>query len=173
LIKPNDRSLAERELRVVGEDGEQIGILTYEAARIKATEAGLDLVLVSGNTNPPVCRIMDYGKLRYEQKKKLKDQKKHQHAQKLKEVKFHVNIDEHDYQYKINHGIEFLGKGNKLRVTLMFRGREMAHKEIGFELIDRVIEDLKEHGVPEMKPKLLGRNASLTFAPIKSKGHRH
>jgi translation initiation factor IF-3 len=172
LIKPNDRSFAGREMRVVGADGEQIGIIKYEEARERAKAAELDLVLVAEKSDPPVCRIMDFGKLVYEQKKKVKDQKKHHHAQKLKEIKFHVNIDTHDYDYKINHGIEFLEKGNKLKVTIAFRGREMAHKEMGFELIKKVTEDLLEYGTAEVDPKLLGRNISVTFAPTKGHGHK-
>jgi translation initiation factor IF-3 len=112
---------------------------------------------------------MDYGKLTYEQKKNMKDQKKHVITQKLKEVKFHINIDNHDYEYKLKHGVEFLEKGAKLKVTLVFRGREMAHKEIGFELIERILKDLSIHGTAEEKPKLLGRNISVTFSPLGKK----
>jgi len=133
------------------------------------TEQGLDLVLVSDNSDPAVCRIMDYGKLRYEQKKKVKDQKKASHKTKLKEVKFRVNIEKHDYDYKINHAIEFLGKGNKVKLTLMFRGREMAHKDIGFELVTKVVEDLSAYGKAESMPKLMGRNITAVLAPISKK----
>lgn len=170
LIKPNDRSLINSELRLIGPEGEQIGVVKYDDARKMTITAGLDLVLVSDKTVPYVCRIMDFGKLRYEQKKKQKDQKRHQSAQKLKEIKFHVSIDPHDYGYKINHGIEFLGKGCKLKITLMFRGRETAHKDMGFDLIKKIVEDLKEHGVIENDPKLIGRNIIVSFAP---KGHHH
>jgi translation initiation factor IF-3 len=112
---------------------------------------------------------MDYGKLRFEQKKKIKDQKKNQHAQKLKEVKFRINIEKHDYDYKVNHALEFLGKGYKVKITLMFRGREMAHKEFGFELIKRVLADTEQHGTADNDAKLLGRNITVTLSPIK--GH--
>ncbi len=134
-----------------------------------AKEAGLNLVMVSETSNPPVCRIMDYGKLQYDRKKKIRDQKKSHHAQKLKEVKFRLRIEEHDYNYKINHAIEFLGKGYKLKTSLMFRGREMAHKDMGFGLMERVIKDLEEHGKAEAPLKLMGRNITVTFTPIKKK----
>lgn len=156
-------------MRLVGSDGEQVGIVKFEEAQKLAEEAGLDVVLVAENANPAVCRIMDFGKLVYEQKKKVKDQKKHQHAQKNKEIKFRVNIDPHDYQIKVNHAIEFFEKGYKVKVTLMFRGREMAHKEIGFEVIQKVIGDLEEYATPDSQPKLMGRNISVSFSPIK--GH--
>ena len=133
------------------------------------TELGLDLVLVSENSEISVCRIMDYGKLRYEQKKKVKDQKKSSHKTKLKEVKFRVNIEKHDYDYKINHAVEFLSKGNKVKLTLMFRGREMAHKDIGFDLITRVVEDLTEYSKSESMPKLMGRNITAVVSPLSKK----
>lgn len=169
LIKPGDVSFASREVRLIGADGEQVGVVAYENARKMAVEAKLDLVLVAEKSEPPVCRIMDYGKLTYEQKKNIKSQKKHVIAQKLKEVKFHINIDNHDYDYKLKHGIEFLEKGAKLKITLVFRGREMAHKELGFELMERIIADLAKHGTAEEKPKLLGRNISVTFSPCGKK----
>ncbi|OGV38363.1 MAG: translation initiation factor IF-3 [Lentisphaerae bacterium GWF2_45_14] len=142
----------------------------FEDARKKANEAKLDLVAVADKADPPVIRIMDHGKLVYEQKKKLREQKKHHHAQKVKEVKFHVNIDPHDYSYKINHSIEFLKEGDKLKVTLIFRGREMAHKEIGYELMNKVIQSLAEYGEADGKPKTFGRNLTVTFNPVK--GHK-
>jgi len=134
-----------------------------------ADDAGLDLVIVAEKTEPPVCRVMDFGKLQYEQKKSLRLQKKHTHVQKVKEVKFRINIDPHDYGFKIKHALEFLGEGDKVKATLMFRGREMAHKDIGFELINKVIEDIKEYGEAESTPKLLGRNIIVTFNPVTKK----
>ena len=133
------------------------------------TDQGLDLVLVSDNSDPAVCRFMDYGKLRYEQKKKVKDQKKASHKTKLKEVKFRVNIEKHDYDYKINHAKQFLSKGNKVKLTLMFRGREMAHKDIGFELVTKVVEDLAEVSKAESMPKLMGRNITAVITPLSKK----
>jgi translation initiation factor IF-3 len=173
-LTEKSRDFTGKNIRMISTDGEQEGIIKFEDGLAKGKEVGLDLVLVAEKANPPVCRLMDYGKLRFEQKKKLKDQKKNQHAQKLKEVKFRVNIEKHDYDYKVNHAIEFLGKGYKVKVTLMFRGREMAHKEFGFELIKRVIEDLKEYGVADNDAKLLGRNITANLTPVKgSKGSRH
>lgn len=169
-MKPKDRFFTSAQVRLIDADGEQVGIIDLKDAHSKAAEAGLDLVIVAESSKPPVCRIMDFGKLRYEQKKKLKDQKKHQHASKQKEIKFRVSIDTHDYDYKINHALEFLEKGYKLKITLMFRGREMAHKDIGFELIKRIIQSLEAHGVLEQEPKLMGRNISVTFTP---RGHQH
>jgi translation initiation factor IF-3 len=162
-------SLVSKEIRLIDDEGEQVGIVNYDEARKRAQAAKLDLVLVAEKSDPAVCRIMDFGKLCYEQKKVQRNQKKHVVTQKLKEVKFHVNIDEHDYGYKLKHSVEFLEKGFKLKVTLVFRGREMAHKEIGFELVERITNDLKKIGTTEDKPKLLGRNVSLTFSPIGKK----
>ena len=165
MIKAGDSTYENRQIRLISDDGEQLGILSYADARKKVTELGLDLVLVADKSDPVVCRIMDYGKLRYEQKKKIKDQKRMSHKTKLKEVKFRVNIEQHDYEYKINHAVEFLSKGNKVKLTLMFRGREMAHKDIGFELINRVIVDLTEYGNAESTAKLMGRNITVVVAP--------
>jgi len=165
LLKANDRAYADHDLRVIGADGDQLGVIKLERAAQLAKEASLDLVLVAETADPPVCRIMDFGKLCYEQKKKMKDQKKHQQAQKVKEIKFRINIDEHDYEYKINHAVEFLSKGCKLKVTLMFKGREMAHTEMGFELIKRITESLKDVGAIESPPKLLGKNINAAFNP--------
>ena len=143
--------------------------MKVEEGLAMAKEAGLNLVMVSETSNPPVCRIMDYGKLQYDRKKKIRDQRKSHHAQKLKEVKFRLRIEEHDYNYKINHAIEFLGKGYKLKASLMFRGREMAHKDMGFELMERVVKDLEEYGKAESPLKLMGRNITVTFTPLKKK----
>ena len=150
---------------MIGATGDQLGVMKLAPACQKAREAGLDLVLVAENATPPVCRIQDFGKLVYEQKKKLKDQKKNSAAQKTKEIKFRLHIDTNDYCVKIKHAKEFLADGNKLRVTLMFKGREMAHQEMGFELINRVIEDLKEDCVVDSPAKLFGKNIQISFNP--------
>lgn len=130
-----------------------------------AKQGGLNLVMVAENSDPPVCKIVDFGKLIYEQKKKDKDQRRHQHAQKHKEIKFTPSIDPHDYQIKITHAIEFLEKNYKLKATMMFRGREMAHKELGFGVMERLVKDLAAHGVPEAPPKLIGRSIIINFSP--------
>ncbi|MDD3118239.1 MAG: translation initiation factor IF-3 [Victivallales bacterium] len=172
LLKPNDRTFNDAtEVRVVGADGSQLGVLKYVEARKQAAEAGLDLVLVAEKAEPPVCRIMDFGKLQYEQKKNLRAQKKNNATQKVKEVKFRVNIDAHDYEFKIKHALEFLEKGYKLKATLMFRGREMAHKEIGFELMEKVLGDIGDFGIVDDRPKLIGRNIMATLSP--GKGAKH
>ena len=150
---------------MIGATGEQLGVMKLAPACQKAREAGLDLVLVAENATPPVCRIQDFGKLVYEQKKKLKDQKRNSAAQKTKEIKFRLHIDTNDYAVKIKHAKEFLGEGNKLRVTLMLKGREMAHQDMGFELINRVIEDLKEDSMVDSPAKLFGKNIQISFNP--------
>ena len=150
---------------MIDASGEQLGVMKLAPACQKAREAGLDLVLVAENATPPVCRIQDFGKLVYEQKKKLKDQKKNSAAQKTKEIKFRLHIDTNDYAVKIKHAKEFLGEGNKLRVTLMLKGREMAHQDMGFELINRVIEDLKEDSMVDSPAKLFGKNIQISFNP--------
>lgn len=140
-------------------------VVPYVRARELAAEAGLDLVLVSDRSTPPVVRIMNFGKLQYEQKKNLKAQRRNSAAQKLKEVKFHINIDSHDYETKLKHALDFLEKGCRLKVTLALRGREMAHQELAFELMDKVMAELAPYADADGKPKLLGRNISVNFAP--------
>ena len=125
----------------------------------------LDLVLVAETSEPPVCRIMNFGKFQYEQKKKLKDQKKNQAVQKGKEIEFRLNIADHDYEVKLNHCKEFLDEGRKLKVTLKLKGREMAHPEMGFELIGKITEDLKEAGVLDVPAKLFGKSITVSFNP--------
>ena len=169
LIREGGRLFAGREVLVIDQEGEKHGPMKVEKGLAMAKEAGLDLVMVAENADPAVCRMMDFGKLQYERKKKIRDQKKSHHAQKLKEVKFKLRIEKHDYDYKINHAIDFLKKGYKLKASIMFRGREMAHKEFGFELINTIIKDLEEYAKPEAPPKLMGRNIAVTFAPVKSK----
>jgi translation initiation factor IF-3 len=138
----------------------------------KAQEMGLDLVEVAANANPPVCRIVDFGKFKYEAAKQEKEKKNA--GSKLKEIKFRVNIDEHDYVTKMRHAEEFLDKGNKVRVQLQFRGREMAHQELGMQLMDRVKNDLVNMAHVEMQPKLLGKSVTMTLAPLPAnKRKRH
>ena len=166
-MKKGSPLISGKEILLIGEDGEQLGKITVEKAFEMAKEAGLDVVVVAENADPLVCRILDYGRLRYDQKRKLKNQKKKQHAQKMKEVKFHVNVDVHDYNYKINHAKEFLGKGYKLKLSLAFRGREAAHKAIGFEIINKAIADLEGIGLVENKPVFAGKTISVSMNPSK------
>lgn len=164
LIRVNHRIRA-REVRVInGSTGEQLGVLKLPDALRKAEEMGLDLVEVAPNANPPVCRIVDFGKYRYELAKQEKDKKSS--AGKVKEVKFRVNIDNHDYLTKIRHAEEFLDKGNKLKVQLQFRGRQMAHQELGMAVVLRVKEDLATMGHVDMEPKLVGRAINMVMSPL-------
>jgi len=168
LLKANDRAYADVDLLVIGKEGEQLGVMKLGPACAAAKAAELDLVVVAENVTPPVCKIMDFGKLCYEQKKKLKDQKKNQVAQKTKEIKFRLHIDTHDYGTKIKHATEFLEDGCKLKITITFKGRELAHTEMGFELVNKIMEDLKDAGVVDTPPKLFGKNIQMSFNP---KGH--
>lgn len=154
------------EIRVIGPDGKQIGVMPTKEALELAKNNGLDLIEISPTARPPVCRILDYGKYMYEQSKKEKENKSHQSANKLKEVKFRVRIEEHDYMTKLRRGEEFLDHGNKLKMTLMFRGREMEHKELGFDVIKRAVEDLSHVATPDAPAKLVGRNITLTMSPL-------
>jgi translation initiation factor IF-3 len=143
-------------IRCTSADGAMIGVIpTSEALRL-AGQQGLDLVEISPNADPPVCRIMDYGKFKYEQSRKEREARKHQHSTELKEIKFHANVGEHDYQTKVNHIREFLTDGLKVKVSLYFRGRENAHKELGFEVINRVLKDCTDLCTVDVAPKLIG-----------------
>lgn len=148
----------------MGSTGEQLGVMRLSDALRKAQSLDLDLVEVAPTANPPVCKIVDFGKYRYDLSKQEKDRKTS--GAKLKEIKFRVNIDEHDYLTKIRHGEEFLDKGNKVRVQLQFRGREMAHQEFGMQLMDKVKNDLAGMSQVEMEPKLAGRNITMTLSPL-------
>jgi translation initiation factor IF-3 len=141
-----------------------MGVMKLSEALRKAQELGLDVVEVSPNAQPPVCKIVDFGKFRYDISKQEKEKKTA--ATKLKEIKFRVNIDDHDYFTKIRHGEEFLDKGNKVRVQLQFRGREMAHQEFGMELMHKVKNDLAGMSQVEMEPKIAGRNVTMTLSPL-------
>lgn len=157
------------EIRCIDENGEQMGIIPTRQALIRAHEAGLDLVEISATSKPPVCRIMDHGKFKFEQEKKKKEQKKKQNIVKIKEVKFHVNVGEHDYQTKLRHTREFIEGGDRVKVSLMFRGRENAHKELGFELMQRIVADTAEYAAVEQAPKMMGRNVFMMLIPKKTK----
>lgn len=152
-------------MRLIATDNENIGLVSFEEALEKARAAGLDLVEVAGRSRPVVCRIMDYGKFMYEESKKLRESRKKHVHDKLKEIQFHPNIDEHDYQTKLNRGIAFLQKGFKVKATMFFRGREMAHRERGRVLLERVMHDTREHGHPEGPLKTIGRNITVYLAP--------
>ena len=164
-MKGNDRTVQLTNVLLIGLDGEQLGVVSYSRAKELAAEAGQDLVMVAERANPPVVRIMNFGKLCYEQKKNQKAQRKVAAAQKVKEVKFHINIDQHDYETKVKHVQDFFEKGFRVKVTLALRGREMAHQDMAYELMNRVTEELIPIADPDGKPKMMGRNITVGFTP--------
>jgi len=160
----NERIRA-REVRVIDDEGQQIGILPPFEALKRAREKNLDLVEVSPTANPPVCRIMDYGKFLYQQEKKEREAKKHQKTITVKEVKFRINVDEHDYQTKKNHVLRFLDGGDKVKATIFFRGREMTRTGLGREILERLIKDIADNGIVEFRPRQEGNTLHLILAP--------
>jgi bacterial translation initiation factor 3 (bIF-3) len=155
------------EIRLIGADGENVGVVSPRDAMAMAEEAGLDLVEISPNANPPVCKIMDFGKFKYEQQKREAEARKKQKIIEIKEVKFRPGTDIHDYEVKMKNVMKFLTNGDKVKVTLRFRGREMAHQNLGLELLNRVKEDVGEAGKVESMPKLEGRQMVMMIAPTK------
>ena len=162
-IRRNQRIRAS-EVRVIGPDGDQLGLMSSGDACQLAQRAGLDLVEVAAQARPPVCRIMDFGKYVYEQQKKTKENRST--GSKVKEVKFRVRIEQHDFLTKLRHAEEFLDKGNKVKLTLFFRGREMAHQELGYDTIRRAIADIDHIGTPDNEPRLIGRNIIVMMSPL-------
>ena len=157
-----------KEIRVVDEEAGQLGIMSPEQALAIAQEKDLDLVEVAPGANPPVCRIMNYGKFQYQKSKRAHEAKKHQKMVVLKEVKFRPKTEEHDFQFKKNHIVRFLADGNKAKATVVFRGREMTHQEIGRKLMDRLVEELKESAELERPPKMEGYALVAIFMPKKT-----
>jgi translation initiation factor IF-3 len=155
-------------VRVIDPDGEQIGILSIDQALKTAEELGLDLVEVAPMARPPVCRIMDYGKFKYEEQRKAREARKKQHQVQIKEVKMRPEIEDHDFDFKTRHARRFLEEGNKVKVTMMFRGRQMAHPEIGREVMDRVIKEIQDVGKVESPPAMEARSMTMVLAPLKS-----
>lgn len=155
-------------LRLVGESGEQLGIVSANQAQQLASEHGMDLVEIAPNADPPVCRLMDYGKFLYASAKKKQESKKKQKQITIKEIKFRPGTDTSDYEIKVRNLIKFLESGNKVKVTLRFRGREMAHQELGMDMLKRVEEDLKSSGIVEQMPKMEGRQMVMVLAPSKN-----
>jgi translation initiation factor IF-3 len=159
-----------RQVRVIDEEGNQLGIMSPHDAMREAGERSLDLVEVASKAVPPVCRIMDYGKYLYQQSKRAKESKKHQHTITVKEIKYRPKIDVHDFMYKTNHVREFLQEGDKVKVTIMFRGRELAHPEFGREILQRVVEgtkDLSQDVGDVSNTRLEGRNMSIVLTPAR------
>lgn len=157
-----------REVRVVAQDGEQLGILLTSEAQRLAEEQGLDLVEVAPNEKPPVCRIMDYGKYKYQQSKRQQQAKKKQKVISVKEIKLRPKTEEHDYQFKSQHVRRFLQDGHKVKVTVVFRGRELAHTELGRRILDRMANELEDEGAVEQTPKQEGRNLAMVLSPKSS-----
>jgi len=152
-------------VRLVDENGEQLGVVQTRDALERAQEAQLDLVEVAQNANPPVCKIMDYGKFKYQQSKKAAEARKKQKHIEIKEVKFRPGTEEHDYNVKLRNLIRFLEAGDKTKITLRFRGREMAHRDVAGALLDRIEKDLAELAVVEQRPRLEGRQVTMVMAP--------
>ena len=169
FVRINERIRA-KEIRVIDEEGQQLGILPpFEALKV-AREKGLDLVEVSPTANPPVCRIINYGKYLYQQSKREHESRKHQKSMELKEVKFRPRTSEHDFEVKRNKMVKFLQEGDKVKATIMFRGRENAHRDIGMKMMERLIQDVGENGLLEARPRQEGPNLSAVFAPNKKSG---
>ena len=162
-----NESIKAKEVRVIGPDGEQIGIMSSDNALRTAYDKGLDLILISPNAQPPVCRIADYGRYRYEQEKREKEAKKKQQVVELKEVQLSCRIEQHDFDTRVNQAKKFLSEGNKVKVVVRFKGREMAHMELGREVILKFEEALAGFGSAEKKPVLDGRFMSMIIVPIK------
>lgn len=160
----NDRIRA-REVRLIGANGEQVGIVAIAEALKQATEASLDLVEIAPQANPPVCRVMDYAKFLYAKEKQERENRQHQRQTQLKEIRFRPQIDDHDYQTKLKNLVKFLKRGNKVKVTLVFRGREMAHQEFGRRLLDRLQVDIAEVASVERAPVQEGRFVYMTLTP--------
>ena len=163
-LRANQR-IRVKEVRLIGPDGEQMGTVLTQDALQKAQELGLDLVEVASQANPPVCRIMDYSKYKYDQEKKEREARKHQKVVHLKQIKIKPNIEEHDYQVKLHHLKRFLSRGDKAKLIMIFRGREMSHIEIGKKVVDRMISDLSDVGELEKSPTKEGRSIIVNFLP--------
>lgn len=163
-----------REVRVIGLEGQALGVISLAEAISLARAKGVDLVEVAPNAVPPVCRIVDFGKYRYEQSKKDKESKKHQHANKVKELQLSPKIDANDFGVKVAHAIDFLCEDMKVKTSLRFRGREMAHQEFGFKVVNKFIENVAPYGHPDSPPKLVGRGIIVMLSPLpRNKRARH
>ena len=156
-------------MRLIQDDGEQIGIVSIDEARERAGDRGMDLVEVAAEARPPVVKMMDYGKYKYEAARSAREARKKQHTIKVKEVKFRPGIEDHDYEFKVGHARRFLEEGNKVKLTMMFRGRQVTHPEIGLQVLSRVMEDLGELGKVESQPNMEGRVMSMVVAPSNTK----
>ena len=164
-----NEEIRDKELRVIGSDGQQLGIMSARDALNLAEQKNLDLVKIAPQANPPVCKIMDYGKYRFEQAKREKEAKKNQHTVEIKEVRLSLNIDTHDFNTKLNNALKFIKHGDKVKVSIRFRGREMGHPEIGYDTMKRFAEACSEVASVEKPAKLEGRNMLMFLAPKPNK----
>ena len=154
-----------KEVRVISDDGEQFGVLSLADAIKKAEEMSVDLVELSPDASPPVCKLIDYGKFLYQKEKKDKEARKKQKIVELKEMKFRPKIDDHDFDYRIKQIREFLDEGDKVKITIRFRGRELVHAQLGFDLIEKIVAQFQDLALPEKKAKLEGKSITLVLAP--------
>lgn len=160
-----NEQIRDREIRVVDSDGSQLGVMPLQKARELAEQRNLDLVKIAPQATPPVCKIIDYGKFRFEQSKREKEQRKNQRTVEIKEVRLSLNIDTHDFETKRNHAVRFIGEGNKVKASIRFRGREMGHPELGQEIMRRFAESMADVANVEKPPKLEGRTMLMFLAP--------
>lgn len=156
-------------VRLIDDDGSQVGIVSLDEARQRAEAKDLDLVEVAPDARPPVCKLMDYGKYKYEEARRQREAKKKQHVIHVKEVKFRPGIEEHDYEFKARHARRFLEEGNKVKLTMMFRGRQITHPELGREVLQRLVDELQDIGKVESQPSFEGRVMSMMMGPINPK----
>jgi len=164
-----NEEITDKEVRMIDEDGTQLGIMSSEDAMKVAIEKDLDLVKIAPTSNPPVCRIMDYGKYKYEQAKRVKEVKRHQHVVEVKEIRMSPSIGINDFNVKLKNGLKFLKEGDRLKVTVRFRGREMAHTDIGEKLLTKFADECAEFGNVDKNPKLDGRHMSMYLTPKQAK----
>lgn len=162
-----NRDIKASMVRLVSENGDMVGVVSFEEALKKAQATNLDLVAISPNVDPPVCKILDFGKFKYESKKRVQDSKKKQKTISLKEVKFRPNIGQSDFEVKVKNILRFLSHGDKVKVSLWFRGREITHNEVGRELFEKIIERIGEEGKLELAPKMEGKQMMMIFVPNK------
>ncbi len=172
-MKPNvpkervNMEIKATQVRLISEKGEQIGVVPLSRALNEAENAGLDLVEISPNAKPPVCKIMNFGQYHYQKERKMRESRKKQHIVQTKEIKFGPNTEEHDYNFKKNNAVKFLKQHNKVKLTVRFKGRQLAHKDIGFKLLDKLVEDIKELIEVETQPKSEGRTIFMIVSPRK------
>lgn len=160
-----NKDIRDKEVRLIGDDGSQLGVMSSQEALEIAIERNLDLVKIAPRSSPPVCKVMDYGKYRFEQSKRMKETKKNQHVIEVKEIRMSPGIGLHDFNVKLKNGMRFLNDGNRLKVTVRFRGREMAHTNIGQDLLKRFAEECSEIAVVNKNPKLDGRHMTMFLSP--------